>query len=215
MANAKVYHNCECVISSAIQLRSVGGQWSSKPDENGIKNIEVYDFDAKRRVPFVGEYISLKLIVQRKYKYSGNERVDDGLYGVEVFADIPINDFYANEKGRYQGLHDGLTDSIDNTVKEFTTGMGFTDQVYDLTITEYAKKDGSSGYSLFKIVPWNTERPPVRLNVADIKPSANTVSALQAIIAKRKKVETPSASATIDTPTKQPSNVAQDEIPFA
>lgn len=210
---AKVYHNCEAVISSVIQLRSVGGEWSSKPDDNGIKNIEVYDFTKGQRVKFIGEYISLKMVVQRKYKYSGSERVDDGLYGVEVFADIPINEFYANEKGRYQGLHNSLTDEIADNVKEFASGMGFIDQVYDMTITEYAKKDGSTGYSLFKIVPWNTERPPVRLNVADIKSSANTTSALQAIIAKRKKVEVPVASVNISTPP--PTNVAQDEIPFA
>lgn len=210
---AKVYHNCEGVISSVIQLRSTGGEWSPKPDENGVKNIEIYDFDKQQRVKYVGDYLSLKLVVHRKYKYEGTERVDNGLYGVEVFADIPINELYANEKGRYQGLIDALTNEITPEIKEFAPGFGFIDQVYDFTVTEYSKKDGSTGYSLFKIVPWNTERAPVRLNVANIKSSANTSSALQAIIAKRKKVETPSVSVNVST-TPQ-TNVTQDEIPFA
>jgi len=213
----KNYFNCEATILSAVQLKSVGGAWSPRPDANGVKNIEVYDFVKKQRVPFVGDYLSVKFAISRCYKYVNGERQDDGMYGVEVFADIPVNDLYANEKGKYQGIIDSLITEDEATDGDFkfATGFALKTKLLDLTVTDYVKKNGDTMYQFFKCQNLGDNKPPVRLDVSNIKASASTVTAFQKLLEKRgTKPAAPAAKVEEVPATDKPPVVAGSDIPF-
>jgi hypothetical protein len=216
------FHNTEIAILSAIQLRSTGGEWSPRPDANGVKNITIKDPATKQKVPFIGDFISFKLAIIRKYEWKGVEREDAGMYGQEVFFDLPINELYANEKGKYEGLLNAIVpedEAVEGDFK-FTQGFAFKNKSFDATLTDWTSPNtGKLTYFVFKIEDAGKAKPPVKLDVANIKQSSNTASVLAAILAKRSGAKTPPA-ATDAAPAKQEAPVAKpveakaDDIPW-